>query len=65
MAKQGQVLHLHKNLSKNVLLVILPYLHSNEGIRLILSNKNLYSKLTSDPYFFVVMNEAYMKFFLR
>lgn len=59
-----QKLFLDRHLNKNVLMVMLPYLRSNESISLILTSKQIYSKLTSDPYFFQIMNESYLNFFL-
>ncbi len=51
-------------MNKNVLMVMLPYLRSNESVSLILTSKKIYTKLTSDPYFFQIMNESYLNFFL-
>eukprot|EP00347_Sterkiella_histriomuscorum_P020594 403337214 len=64
-AKQNQNLHLHKHVSRNNLLEILPYLKCHEISKLILTNKELKNKITCDPYFNVVMIQSYQDFYMQ
>ena len=63
-AKPGQKLLLHRDICKNLLFVMLPYLKCYEVSRLLATCKSINHKLNQDPYLKVVLIEAYQVFFM-
>lgn len=59
-AKVNQKLHLHRDLCRNLLFVILPYLKCHEINSLVKSCKRIKDKLSSDSYLKVIMVDAYI-----